>query len=96
MTIRVHDTTGGSAVLERVESGASFYLPAAEARQVLESLARIFDFTLVDRDERRGLLELVEEITEHPNDFSTPSAGWTHWQDAAEALAEALTSAVAE
>lgn len=94
MTIRTHDTNTDGAYLERVESGVSLYLDRSEAPQVLQDLARILGYTLVDREERASLVTLCQEIENHPNDFKHGSEAWAHWQGAAEALAAAVTSAL--
>jgi hypothetical protein len=47
----------------------------ADAVEILETLARILDYTLVDREERRELLELAEEIEdgrEYAPEFRLP------------------------
>lgn len=61
-----------------------------EQRELLEALARVHGFTLVDREERKSLLALTEEADEDENDYDSASAAWVVWQDRCEALASAV------
>jgi hypothetical protein len=64
----------------------------ADAVEILETLARILDYTLVDREERRELLELAEEIN-HPERQGYASVGEAvgSQERAADALATAVS-----
>jgi hypothetical protein len=61
----------------------------AEAVEVLETLARILDFTLVDREERRELLELAEEVEQKRGPGGTTNVAY-----AGIALATAVNQAL--
>lgn len=85
MTIQVHDTGTDGAYLQRVESGASLYIGRDELPQVLEDVARILGYTLIDREERRELLGHVTAGV--PDNVEGARAAY-------EALAAAVTSAL--
>jgi hypothetical protein len=104
MTIKICDThvspyTGVQVTLvDRPIPGAAqtVVLDLAEQRALLEGLARIQGFTLVDHTERESLLALAVEADEDDNEYSSPTAAWTAWQDRCEALASAVASALGD
>lgn len=65
-----------------------------EQRELLEALARIHGFSLVDREERKSLLTLCEEVDEDDNDYGLATEAWATWQDRCEAFASAVTGAL--
>lgn len=94
MTMTITETTANRIEVVKPGTGTGIQLDPDEQRELLEAFARIHGFSLVDREERKGLLALCEEVDEDDNDYATGSAAWTAWQDRCEALAEAVTSAL--
>lgn len=95
MTLRIsNDGFGLPVSIDRPGGAQHIYLGLDEQRELLEALARMHGMSLVDREERRSLLALAEEVDDDPNDYSTGSEAWGAWQDRAEALASAVTSAL--
>lgn len=96
LMITSSETGNGSIVLTKVNTNLTadnFIVTPAEQQELLEALARNLDFTLVDRVERESLVKLVEEIEDDPNMYDV-ARGWKAWQDHAEALASAVSSAL--
>lgn len=61
----------------------------AEGVELLETLARILDYTLIDHVERRELLELATEI-DSPPEYASVGQAVSAQEDAAAALATAV------
>lgn len=93
MTLQIADseTRNGSIVLATVNPNSSvdsLIINRDEQVRLLETLARMLDYTLVDREERKSLLALTAEVDQeggHTGD------GWVRL---AEALAAAVSSAL--
>lgn len=99
MSIKISEPDTAFVVVHKQESAhyaQTIRLNSDEQRELLEALARIHGMSLVDREERRSLLALAEEVDDDPNDYSTGSEAWGAWQDRAEALASAVSSALKE
>lgn len=66
-------------------------LDHTEQRELLETLARIHGFTLVDHVERRSLMALIDEALDedYDGDISLPAVDWR-------VLAKTLASTVAD
>lgn len=96
MTLQIG--TLGYVVIIRQNNELSATEPLAlghrDQRELLEVLARIHDFTLIDREERKELQALVDEVDEDDNQYDNATQAWTSWQDRAEALASAVRSAM--
>lgn len=82
---KLADPNGGEVVLA---------LNHDEQRELLEDLARVQGFTLIDREERKSLVALIEEVDEDANDYDHASEAWGTWQDRCEALAGAVSQAL--
>lgn len=95
-TIDIIDTPGGLFVgVKFPKIGEAVELTNDEAVEALEDLARILGYTLVDREERKSLLALTEEVDEDDNDYDLASTAWVIWQDRCEALAAAVNQTLA-
>lgn len=96
MTIKldIHDVPGGARVgikLTGLPGEVHTEISNNDAVAALEDLARILGYTLIDREERKSLQELVDEVDGH-DDGSTPDTGG--WQNRAEALSAAVSQAL--
>lgn len=78
------------------DDGDPIYLSHTEQAELLEALARAHGYTLIDREERKSLTALVEEVDEDENDYDNPVQAWTAWQKRAEALAAAVQQSIEE
>ena len=62
MAIKTHDLPSGDVSL--TIDGNVHLLSRADQRELLETLARIHGFSLIDHVERKSLLELANEVQE--------------------------------
>lgn len=96
MTIQIVDLTERVGRIQVGIPGWATEISMADAQQAMEELAHILGFSVIDREERKSLLELAAEADDDDNEYGSSSAAWTAWQDRCEALSSAVTQALLE
>jgi hypothetical protein len=75
-------------------TGQVIHLGRHGAVELLEALARIHGFSLIDHVERKELVALAGEADEDDNQYDDATLAWSTWQDRCEALSSAVLSAL--
>lgn len=94
MTLQIQHTASTVTVIKDSPTvgRSAVSLGRHNQRELLEALARIHGFTLIDREEREELLTLIEEVDVMHDDASTSDTGG--WEQLCKALAAAVNSAL--
>lgn len=94
MPIEITDLTDRVGRIQVNLPGVATEITIPEAVEVLETLARILGYSLVDREERQSLVELADDIRRDPDMYDV-AQGWAAWRGHARALSSAVLSAIA-
>ena len=91
----IHQLPGDFVTVSKGPGEQVVALRHTEQRELLEALARIHGFSLVDHVERRELVGKVEEVRGlRHKAYGGAADGWQETLGAAEALAEAVAGAL--